>query len=134
VSLAEIIRFPRRKPDPLGADLEAATELACPVELDPDFEQQCHQFLQEPVPTPLESLRAGMVKVLAMLRDQDKAHDDRIADLSGQLADEGKAKAANLGEIARIERALEQLSDEPVPAPAKSKRGKQSINAMIAAE
>jgi len=58
-----------------------------------------------------------MVKVLAMLRDQDRAHDDRIADLSGQLADEGKAKAANLGEIARIERALEQLRDEPVPVP-----------------
>lgn len=131
MSLAEIIRLPRRKPDPMTADLEAATEL---VDLDQDFEQQCHQSLQEPVPTPLESLRAGMVKVLAMLRDQDKAHDDRIADLSSQLADEGKAKAANLGEIARIERALEQLSDEPVPAPAKSKRGKQSINAMIAAE
>jgi hypothetical protein len=112
----------RRQPDPLGADLEAAISLVGTVELDPDFEQQCHQSLQEPVPTPSESLRTGMVKVLTMLRDQDKQHDDRIADLSGQLGDEGKAKAANLGEIARIERALEQLRDEPVSVtPAKRK-------------
>lgn len=122
MSFAKPFPFRGRKPDPLGADLDAATEQVGAIDLDPDFEQVCGQSLQEPIPTPLESLRTGMVKVLAMLRDQDKEHAAHMADLSRRLGKEGAAKAANLGEIARIERALEQLRDETVPAaPAKRK-------------
>jgi len=118
VSLAELIPFRGRKVDPFTASLNDAADLA---ELDADFEAQCRQSLQEAVPTPLERLRAGTAQVLEALREQDNVHAGRLADLSQQLAREGEAKAANLSEIALIERALAELQDTPAPAQPKRK-------------
>jgi hypothetical protein len=98
-----------------------------PLDLDPDFEEDCRQSLSEPMQTPTERLREAQENILIVLRDKDAAHDKRIDELRRLLAEEEADKAANLEEIANVERSYAALSDTP-PDP-KSKKARGSVQA-----
>lgn len=95
-----------------------------PLELDPDFEEACARSLQEPMQTPTERLREAQENILIVLRDKDEAHDRRIFELEQALPEERGHKAANLEEIANVERSHAALNDpQPVSSSSKRKKG-----------
>jgi hypothetical protein len=57
-------------------------------------------------------LREATENILFVLKDRDTAHDDKIAEYRVKLAAEETAKAANLLEIAKTERALVELASD----------------------
>jgi hypothetical protein len=107
------------KPSPYDGDA-----FRVPLDLDPGFEEACRQSLQEPMQTPTERLREAQENILIVLRDKDEAHAKRIFELEQALAEERGHKAANLEEIANVERSHAALNDPHPVSPSSSKREK----------